>query len=53
MHQTPLMKQKNLASLKVVLASGGMSIPYLPEREVKAVVDDALLKIARDKPAWM
>jgi putative membrane protein len=53
MHQTPFMRAKQLATLHIVLASGGMRVPYLPENEVKGVIDEALLKIGRDKPAWM
>ncbi|WP_395341166.1 PH domain-containing protein [Ningiella sp. W23] len=51
--QTPLMKLNKLASVKLVLASGGMKVPYLPQATVTKLIDHALLRIARDKPAWM
>ena len=51
--QTPLMRKNGLATLTVVLASGGIKVPYLPQQVVIAMIDDGLLQIARDKPAWM
>jgi putative membrane protein len=51
--QTPLMRIKRLATLKIVLASGGMQVPYLPVHKAVDVINEALLKVARDKPAWM
>ncbi|MFC4701543.1 PH domain-containing protein [Glaciecola siphonariae] len=51
--QTLLMRARGLATLKFVLASGGMKVPYLPAEQVTSIIDEALLKVARDKPAWM
>lgn len=51
--QTPFMRARKLATLQIVLASGGMTIPYLLADEARCVIDDALLRVARDKPAWM
>ncbi|WP_371196369.1 PH domain-containing protein [Glaciecola sp. SC05] len=51
--QTPFMRANKIATFKVVLASGGMTVPYMPAFEAAALIDLSLLKIARDKPAWM
>nr|WP_136252898.1 PH domain-containing protein [Ningiella ruwaisensis] len=51
--QTPFMRKGQLATLRIVLASGGMVVPYLPEEQVKATVDKLLLRVEKNKPAWM
>ena len=51
--QTPFMRAKQLASLHLVLASGGIYIPYLKQHIVHSVIDSSLTLVARDKPAWM
>lgn len=51
--QTPFMRKADLATVKFVLASGGVMVPYLEKSKVTAVIDAALEVCARDKPAWM
>lgn len=53
MFQTPFMRANNLANLRIVLASGALSVPYLTKHEVTSTIDASLLILARDKPAWM
>jgi putative membrane protein len=51
--QTPFMRKADLATVKFVLASGGIMVPYLAKSKVTMVIDNALELCARDKPAWM
>ncbi|MGQ8367471.1 PH domain-containing protein [Glaciecola sp. 1036] len=51
--QTIFMQKHQLASINFVLASGGQSIPYIPAQTVAEIIDESLLLVERDKPAWM
>ena len=51
--QSVFMKRRKLADVQYVLASGSHNVPLLPEVIARKQIDDALLILARDKPAWM
>jgi putative membrane protein len=51
--QSLFMRRGKIADLRYVLASGAHKVPLIPEQLAKAQVDEALLVVARDKPAWM
>jgi len=51
--QSIFMKRRKLADIQYVLASGSHKVPLVPERIAREQVDEALLILARDKPAWM
>jgi putative membrane protein len=51
--QTPFMRKANLATVKFVLASGGITVPYLDKAVVTNIIDEALMVTAKEKPAWM
>lgn len=51
--QSLFMKPKKLADVQYVLASGSHRVPFVPESIARLQVDEALLVIAKDKPAWM
>jgi putative membrane protein len=51
--QSAFIKPYNLATLKVVLASGAKRIPYMPATEVRSLIDAMLDKLVVDKRSWM
>ena len=51
--QSIFMKRRKLADIQYVLASGSHKVPLVPESIAREQVDEALLILARDKPAWM
>lgn len=51
--QSLFMKPRKLADIQYVLASGSHKIPFLPEALAQTQIDEALLIVAKDKPAWM
>lgn len=51
--QTIFMHKHKKASLKFVLASSAHIIPYIDEQLALALMDNTLLTIEKDKPAWM
>ena len=51
--QSIFMRKRKLASIQYVLASGAYSIPFMPEYTALQQCDEALLKVAKYKPAWM
>lgn len=51
--QSLLMRPHQLADIHYVLASGAHKIPLIPEHIAIKQADEALLVVARDKPAWM
>ena len=51
--QNAFIKPYKLASLRMILASGPQTIPYLPEDVVKQQINRALDKLVSDKRSWM
>lgn len=51
--QTIFMRPHKLATIQLVLASGAHSIPYVPDTIAADLIDESLLIVERDKPAWM
>lgn len=51
--QSLFMKPRKLADVQYVLASGSHNVPFLPETIARKQIDEALLVVAKDKPAWM
>ena len=51
--QSFLMKKRGLATAKLVMASGGMSIPYLPEEHCHQLLNLCLYRVEAEQKAWM
>lgn len=51
--QTPLMRRNQLASVRLVLASGAVTIPYLTEKEAIMLIDRCLYRVEAMKQSWM
>ncbi|GLS84096.1 PH domain-containing protein [Paraferrimonas haliotis] len=51
--QTPLTKRHQLCSLKLVLASGSYTIPYISEQEAYKLANDSLYRLEKWKASWM
>lgn len=51
--QSLLMKRNQLASAHLVLASGGLSIPFMPESIAINMIDNALLTVESERKSWM
>jgi putative membrane protein len=51
--QNVFIRPYQLASLKLILASGAHQIPYMPAKEVQAIVNSILDLLVTDKRSWM
>jgi len=51
--QTPSQKRKQLASLELGLASGPLTIPYMPLADARAIAERALSITAKDHTNWI
>ncbi|NKX30660.1 PH domain-containing protein [Alteromonadaceae bacterium A_SAG1] len=51
--QSVLMKRKKLATIKFVLASGAVTIPFLPEEYVNKLADSVLFEVESTRRSWM
>ncbi|WP_245921788.1 PH domain-containing protein [Bowmanella denitrificans] len=51
--QSLLMKRSGLCSIKLVLACGAQTIPYIPSHIGHALINTALHKVEREKRPWM
>ena len=51
--QSAFIRPYQLASLKIVLASGAKHVPYMPAAEVKLIINSILDKLLVDKRSWM
>ncbi len=51
--QSIFMKKARLADAQFVLASGGHTIPLIPQSEVEEQIDKTLTFLVMNKPAWM
>jgi putative membrane protein len=51
--QSIFIRHYQLASLKIVLASGGKMVPYMPVNEVRSIINSILDQLVVDKRSWM
>jgi putative membrane protein len=51
--QSIFMRPHKLADVSYVLASGAHTVPLISQSVARSQADNALLIVARDKPAWM
>ena len=51
--QSVFMKRKKLATIKFVLASGAVTIPFLPEEYVNKLADSVLFEVESTRRSWM
>ncbi len=51
--QSVFMKKRKLATIKFVLASGAVTIPFLPERYVHLLANSVLYEVESTKRSWM
>ncbi|MEQ3638536.1 MAG: PH domain-containing protein [Alteromonas sp.] len=51
--QSVFMRRHKLASIKFVLASGSVTVPFLPEHYVKALADSVLYEVESTRKSWM
>ncbi|MFS1703155.1 PH domain-containing protein [Alteromonas sp. AMM-1] len=51
--QNIFMQKRRLVSLDLVLASGRLTMPYLPQDYAYSLTDDTLAEIEQHKPGWM
>lgn len=51
--QTPSQKRKQLASLELGLASGALTIPYMPLGDARGIAERALAITAKDHTNWI
>lgn len=52
-HQSVLMARKKLATVSLVLASGVIRIPFLPQHTAQQILDKALYVVESTKRNWM
>lgn len=51
--QSIMMKKRNLATAKLVMASGSQTLPYIPEDICRKLIDTCLYKVESEQKAWM
>ena len=51
--QSKFMKRRKLASVSFVLASGAMSIPFVPEEEGRGMINQCLYQVETSGKSWM
>ena len=51
--QSVFMRRRKLASIKFVLASGSVTVPFLPEDYVKTLANNVLLEVESTRKSWM
>ena len=51
--QSVFMKRKKLATIKFVLASGAVTVPFLPEEYVNTLADSVLHEVESTRKSWM
>lgn len=52
-HQNLLMKKRQLATVKFVLASGSLKVPMLNEKLAYELIDEGLNKVESSQKSWM
>ena len=53
LHQSIFMKKRKMATLGLVLASGGLTIPYIREDSCRHIVDFSLFTVESEPRSWM
>ncbi|AXT39369.1 hypothetical protein D1814_12125 [Alteromonas sp. BL110] len=51
--QSVFMKRNKLATIKFVLASGAVTVPFLPEEYVNKLADSVLFEVESTRRSWM
>ena len=51
--QSIFMKKRGLATIKFVLASGAVTVPFLPEEYVNKLADSVLFEVEATRKSWM
>ena len=51
--QSIFMKKRKLATIKFVLASGAVTVPFLPEEYVNKLADSVLFEVEATRKSWM
>jgi putative membrane protein len=51
--QSWFMRRRKLASIKFVLASGSVTVPFLPEAYVDKLADEVLFEVESTRRSWM
>jgi putative membrane protein len=51
--QSVLMKRRALATVKLILASGSVTVPLIKQQEAYALVNDTLYKVESSQQSWM
>ncbi len=51
--QSVFIKPKQLASVQFVLASGNISIPFMPQNAARRLIDDSLYQVESSHKSWM
>lgn len=51
--QSVFMKRNKLATIKFVLASGAVTVPFLPEEYVEKLADSVLFEVESTRRSWM
>lgn len=51
--QSIFMKKRKLATIKFVLASGAVTVPFLPEEYVNNLADSVLFEVEATRKSWM
>ena len=51
--QSVFMKRKKLATIKFVLASGAVTVPFLPQEYVEKLADSVVFEVESTRRSWM
>jgi putative membrane protein len=51
--QSVMMKRRQLASVKLILASGSVSVPLIKDQEAYSLINDTLYKVESSQRSWM
>jgi len=51
--QSVFMKRRKLATIKFVLASGAVTVPFLPEQYVFTLANNVLFEVESTRKSWM
>lgn len=51
--QSVFMKRRKLASIVFVMASGSVTVPFLPEKYVQSIADKVLFEVESTRKSWM
>lgn len=51
--QSKLMKPRQLASIRIVLASGSLNIPFIEQHQASDILENALVEVSDKQRSWM